>query len=104
MRTDSVRISDDAVTEVREQIGKQFGKEYVPEKPNVYKTRRGAQDAHEAIRATSAERTPETMKQFLTPDQARLYDIIWKRFVASQMGRSRRRPPESPAARRTRWP
>lgn len=85
MRTDSVRISDDAITEVREQIGKQFGKEYVPEKPNVYKTRRGAQDAHEAIRATSAARTPESMKQFLAPDQAKLYDIIWKRFVASQM-------------------
>ncbi|HCL29189.1 MAG TPA: type I DNA topoisomerase [Candidatus Latescibacteria bacterium] len=85
MRTDSVRISDDAITEVREQIGKQFGKEYVPEKPNVYKTRRGAQDAHEAIRATSAVRTPESMKQYLQPDQAKLYNIIWKRFVASQM-------------------
>ena len=85
MRTDSVRISDDAITEVREQIGKQFGEEYVPKEPNVYKTRRGAQDAHEAIRATSAARTPEKMKQYLAPDQAKLYDIIWKRFVASQM-------------------
>ena len=57
----------------------------MPEKPNVYKPRRGAQDAHEALRATSAARTPESMKQFLAPDQAKLYDIIWKRFVAAQM-------------------
>ena len=85
MRTDSVRVADEAIEEVRAEIGKQFGAQYVPETPNTYKTRRGAQDAHEAIRATSAARTPQEMRQYLAPDQARLYELIWKRFVASQM-------------------
>lgn len=85
MRTDSVRVADDAIEEVRSVVKERFGAEYVPDEPNVYKTRRNAQDAHEAIRATSAARTPESMKQYLSADQAKLYEIIWKRFVASQM-------------------
>ena len=85
MRTDSVRVADDAIREVRAEIGKRFGEEYVPGRPNAYRTRRGAQDAHEAIRATSVERTPDEMKKRLSPDQWRLYELIWKRFVASQM-------------------
>ena len=85
MRTDSVRVADEAIEEVRAEIGSRFGKEYVPGKPIVYKTRRGAQDAHEAIRPTSVERSPEEMKSRLSPDQWRLYELIWKRFLASQM-------------------
>jgi DNA topoisomerase I len=85
MRTDSVRTADDAITDAREQIGTQFGVQYLPEQANSYQTQRRAQDAHEAIRVTSASRTPESIKQYLTPDQAKLYDIIWKRFLASQM-------------------
>ena len=85
MRTDSVRVADEAIQEVRAAIGQGFGPEYVPGKPNVYKTRRGAQDAHEAIRPTSVQRTPDEMKSRLSPDQHRLYELIWKRFVASQM-------------------
>lgn len=87
MRTDSVRISTEALDEVREQIRRQFGADYVPAEPNIYTPRRGAQDAHEAIRATSAARTPDSLRPHLTPDQARLYELIWKRFVASQMER-----------------
>jgi len=86
MRTDSVRVSDDAVAEVRQHVETQYGKEYVPDKPNVYKTKRGAQDAHEAIRPTYAgELPPDLMKSRLSPDQVKLYELIWKRFVASQM-------------------
>ena len=86
MRTDSVRVSNDAITEVRQHIGKTYGEEFLPPKPNAYKTRRGAQDAHEAIRPTYLELLPSELKNRLNPDQARLYDLIWKRFVASQMG------------------
>ncbi len=85
MRTDSVRVADGAIEEVRDEIARRFGKEYVPGKPNAYRTRRGAQDAHEAIRPTSVERSPEEMKSRLSPDQWRLYELIWKRFLASQM-------------------
>ena len=85
MRTDSTRVSDDAVTEVREFIGSKFGPEYVPEKPNIYKSKKGAQDAHEAIRPTSALHTPEDMAPFLAEDQLKLYKLIWMRFIASQM-------------------
>ncbi|MEE2658128.1 MAG: type I DNA topoisomerase [Candidatus Latescibacterota bacterium] len=85
MRTDSVRVSDDSINDVRAVIGKRYGEDYVPGKPNIYKTRRGAQDAHEAIRPTSAERDPEQLMDQLSPDQAKLYELIWKRFVASQM-------------------
>src|SRR5262249_35644368 len=85
MRTDSVRVADEALTAVREHIGKTFGADYLPEKPNVYKSKADAQDAHEAIRPTSLQHDPETVKEFLTPDQYSLYRLIWNRFVASQM-------------------
>jgi len=85
MRTDSVRIAEEALTAVREYIPTAFGPEYLPEKPNVYKSKADAQDAHEAIRPTSLAHDPETVKQYLTPDQYSLYKLIWNRFVASQM-------------------
>jgi DNA topoisomerase-1 len=85
MRTDSTRVADEALAAVRAHIGTAFGAEYLPEKPNVYKTKADAQDAHEAIRPTSMEHDPETVKQYLTADQYSLYKLIWNRFVASQM-------------------
>ena len=85
MRTDSVRVAADAIAEVREQIGTLYGPEYVPEAPNHYQTKNSAQDAHEAIRPTSVALNPDEVKHLLTPDQARVYSLIWKRFVTSQM-------------------
>jgi len=85
MRTDSTRISADALAAVREHITGTYGAEYVPEKPNVYRSKKGAQDAHEAIRPTDMSRTPQSIKRFLTKDQLALYTLIWNRFVASQM-------------------
>jgi DNA topoisomerase-1 len=85
MRTDSVRVSDDAVAAVREHIGRTFGGDYVPEKPNYFKTKSDAQDAHEAIRPTSMQYDPETVRPYLSQDQYSLYRLIWSRFVASQM-------------------
>ena len=85
MRTDSVRLSDVALTDIRSYINTEFGKEYLPAKPVVYKSKKNAQDAHEAIRPTSIERTPESLAQFLSRDQLRLYTIVWKRALASQM-------------------
>jgi DNA topoisomerase I len=85
IRTDATRISQPAQEEVREYITDTFGKPYVPEKAPVYASRKGAQEAHEAIRPTSALRTPQRMKEFLSRDQMRLYKLIWDRFVASQM-------------------
>ncbi len=85
MRTDSTRVSEQAITEVREHIGIKYGPDFVPEKPNVYKTKADAQDAHEAIRPTSMQYEPETVRPHLTPDQLYLYRLIWNRFVASQM-------------------
>ncbi len=85
MRTDSTRVSDDALTEVRAHIGERFGPEYVPEKLNAFKTKSDAQDAHEAIRPTSMEYEPEKVRPFLTPEQYSIYRLIWNRFVASQM-------------------
>ncbi len=85
MRTDSTRIVDEAVEAVRDLIAQVYGAEYVPAKPRRFKTKAGAQDAHEAIRPTAADRSPEKMKSFLTPDQYKLYELIWLRFVASQM-------------------
>ena len=86
MRTDSVNVAQDAQQEAREFIATQYGKDAVPVKPNNYTTKsRGAQEAHEAIRPTSAKRMPANVKTRLTNDQARLYDLIWKRFIASQM-------------------
>jgi DNA topoisomerase I len=85
MRTDSVRVADEALVAVREYIKGAFGEPFLPEKPNVYKSKADAQDAHEAIRPTSLEHDPESVKQYLTPDQFSLYRLIWNRFVSSQM-------------------
>ena len=85
IRTDSVRVSAEAVTAVREQIATQFGGEYCPDKPNEYKGRKNAQDAHEAIRPTYVSYAPESVKQFLSREQFNLYKLIFTRFMASQM-------------------
>jgi DNA topoisomerase-1 len=85
MRTDSTRVSEQALSDVREFVGRTFGPDFVPEKPNFYKTKSDAQDAHEAIRPTSMQWDPETVRPHLTPDQYYLYKLIWNRFVASQM-------------------
>lgn len=89
MRTDSVRVSTEAIHHVREWIRKQFGETYLPPKPNLYRSRKGAQEAHEAIRPTSMELEPEKIKPHLTKDQFELYKLIWDRFVASQMASAR---------------
>jgi DNA topoisomerase-1 len=85
MRTDSPRISNEAMTEAREVIQSRFGVEYLPATPNVYKTQKAAQEAHEAVRPTSAARDPESIRQYLDHDQYNLYKLIWNRFIASQM-------------------
>jgi DNA topoisomerase I len=85
MRTDSTRVSDDAVAEARELIGTKFGPQYIPAAPNVYKSKKDAQDAHEAVRPTSAMRTPDDVASFLAEDQLKLYRLIWMRSIASQM-------------------
>ena len=85
MRTDSTRVAEQALTEVRDFIGANFGSGFLPEKPNVYKQSKSAQDAHESIRPTAAARIPESLAQYLTPDQLKLYTLIWRRFTASQM-------------------
>jgi DNA topoisomerase-1 len=85
MRTDSTRVSNDALDEVRGMIAERYGVDYRPEKANFYKSKKDAQDAHEAIRPTSALRTPESVASFLAEDEAKLYALIWQRFVASQM-------------------
>jgi DNA topoisomerase-1 len=86
MRTDSVHLSNDALADMRAQISERFGAEFLPEKPNFYKTKaKNAQEAHEAIRPTSAGLTPDQLKSKLSQDQFRLYELIWKRSMASQM-------------------
>ena len=85
MRTDSTRVSEQALVEVRELIGQRFGPDYVPEKPNFYRAKKDAQDAHEAIRPTSMQFHPDAIRGHLTSDQYYLYRLIWNRFVASQM-------------------
>ena len=85
MRTDSPRVAPDAVEGARAWVGKQLGKQYLPDSPNVYKGKKDAQDAHEAIRPTDAARTPESMARYLSDEQLKLYTLIWKRFIASQM-------------------
>jgi DNA topoisomerase I len=85
MRTDSTRVGKEAQDEAREFIVNKFGKDYLPEKPPVYASAKSAQEAHEAVRPTSVWREPETIKQYLEPDQYKLYKLIWNRFVASQM-------------------
>ena len=85
MRTDSTRVSGQALTDVREHIQSAFGEAYLPAKPNIYRAKKGAQDAHEAIRPTSMEYDPDRVKPHLTKEQFYIYRIIWNRFVASQM-------------------
>ena len=85
IRTDTTRVSEEALAAVRENIKETYGEEYLPEKPNVYKVKAGAQDAHEAIRPSYLELTPERVKSELTSDQYKLYALIYNRFVASQM-------------------
>ena len=85
MRTDSVNIAQSAIAEVRDFIQDKFGKDYLPDSPNYYKSRKQAQEAHEAIRPTSVLRSPESVKEYLTPEQLKLYSLIYNRFVASQM-------------------
>jgi DNA topoisomerase I len=85
MRTDSTRVSEDALAEVRAFVGERYGQNYLPESSNVYKTKKDAQDAHEAVRPTSVLRTPESVEKYLAEDELKLYRLIWMRFVASQM-------------------
>ncbi len=89
IRTDSVRVSDEALSAAREAILGQYGEDYLPEKPNVYKGRTTAQDAHEAIRPTQSSRTPDSVRQYLSNDQYKLYRLIYSRFLASQMADAR---------------
>ena len=85
MRTDSTRIAQEALEQSRQLVEEDFGPDYLPKKPNVFKNKKGSQDAHEAIRPTSVFRRPQEIARFLSADQLALYELIWKRFVASQM-------------------
>ena len=85
MRTDSVRVAAEAQEEARALIRGEFGNDYLPQKPNVYKSKKSAQEAHEAIRPTAVIRTPSSIKSYLSRDQYTLYKLIWNRFIASQM-------------------
>ncbi|MDR2657945.1 MAG: type I DNA topoisomerase [Oscillospiraceae bacterium] len=85
IRTDSTRVSDEALTAVRDEIGKRYGSSYLPEKPNEFKTRKRAQDAHEAIRPTDIARKPDDIKASLNNDQYKLYRLVYLRFLSSQM-------------------
>ncbi len=85
MRTDSPRVAPEAIAGAREWIAKQLGAQYLPKTPNLYKGKKAAQDAHEAIRPTDVSRTPESIARYLTEEQLKLYRLVWQRFVASQM-------------------
>jgi len=86
MRTDSTRVSEGAIAQARELIEKSFGSNYLPEKPNHFRTKsKGAQEAHEAIRPTEVARTPDSLRGALTEEQLKLYTLIWNKFVSSQM-------------------
>src|SRR5580700_9946137 len=85
MRTDSVRVSNDALDQVRQLIPSRFGQPYLPEEPNFFKSKKDAQEAHEAVRPTDVMRAPEDVRPFLEDDLFKLYQLIWQRFVASQM-------------------
>jgi len=85
MRTDSTRVAETALSAARDYIRKTYGEPYLPAEPVRYKSKKDAQDAHEAIRPTGVERTPQSVKQFLGADEFKLYKLIWQRFVASQM-------------------
>ncbi len=86
MRTDSTRVSNEALAEVRQVIGRDYGKRYLPDEPNVFKSKQqGAQEAHEAIRPTEVSRHPDSLKKYLHEDEMKVYRLIWQRFLASQM-------------------
>jgi DNA topoisomerase-1 len=85
MRTDSTRVAPEAIQEVREYVGKEYGATYLPEAPNTFKEKKDSQGAHEAIRPTSAMRHPDQIKQYLKEDEFKVYKLIWQRFVASQI-------------------
>jgi DNA topoisomerase-1 len=85
MRTDSTRISPEAITAVRGFIGQKLGTQYLPAQPNAYRSKKDAQDAHEAIRPTNPELHPDEIRRYLSDEQYRMYKLIWQRFVASQM-------------------
>ena len=85
MRTDSTRVSADAISEARQHVTATLGEKYLPAEPIEYKGKNDAQDAHEAIRPTHVEYTPESIRQYLSEEQFKLYDLIWRKFVASQM-------------------
>ncbi len=85
MRTDSTRVSNEALAAVREMVGKEYGPQYLPEQPNTFKSKKGAQEAHEAIRPTEVMRNPDSLKQYLKEDEFKVYKLIWQRFVASQI-------------------
>ena len=85
MRTDSTRVSPDAIAEVRNYIQHTYGAPYLPDEPRQYRSRETSQDAHESVRPTSVARTPASMRSHLEPDQFKLYELVWQRFVASQM-------------------
>jgi DNA topoisomerase I len=89
MRTDSTQLSKEAVEQVRSMIGRQFGGEYLPEKPLVYASGQRAQEAHEAVRPTDVSRSPDSLIGALTDEQQKLYELVWKRFVACQMASAR---------------
>jgi DNA topoisomerase-1 len=85
MRTDSTRVSDDAVADARHYIAERYGWEFLPDSPNIYKSKKDAQDAHEAIRPTSMAFAPEIVEKYLAEDEMKLYRLVWNRFVACQM-------------------
>ncbi|MCZ6791459.1 MAG: type I DNA topoisomerase [Candidatus Dadabacteria bacterium] len=85
MRTDSVRVSNDALVEARSYIKENYGDQYLPATPNTFKVKKSAQDAHEAIRPTFANKIPDSIKEFLSDEEYKLYKLIWQRFLASQM-------------------
>jgi DNA topoisomerase-1 len=86
MRTDGVQMAPEAISAARAAIGKEFGDKYLPEKPRYYSAKaKNAQEAHEAIRPTDFFRTPASVRQYLDADQFRLYELVWKRAIASQM-------------------
>jgi DNA topoisomerase-1 len=85
MRTDSTRVGAEALQEARDLVAQRYGPQYLPASANIYRGRKDAQDAHEAVRPTSPARTPESVQQFLAEDELKLYRLIWMRFIASQM-------------------
>src|SRR4029450_12499861 len=85
MRTDAVRVSQEAQDEAKQWVGERLGREYLPDSPPGYKTKKSAQDAHEAVRPSSVAREPKALVRFLSKDQLALYRLIWERFLASQM-------------------